>query len=104
MIINEKVKVTHPLGLHMRAGAGLVSITHQFKCAVVFKNGSKQASAKSLLNLMALGAVKGVELEVQVEGDDAGEALTAIREFFQNQFNEKTPKTEASWDSLNIHL
>ena len=50
-------------------------------------------NAKSILDLMTLGAPKGTELAIEVEGPDAQEALAAMVGVFdrvaQGDFDEK---------------
>ena len=92
MKIAKKIRVTNSLGLHLRAAAKLVSLVTKFNSEVTFRNTAYKANGKSILNLMALGAVKGAELEIELEGGDAAAAFTAISDFFENGFREKAPK------------
>jgi len=45
-------------------------------------------NARSITQLMMLGAAQGTKLKVRVEGEDAREALTAIRKLFEERFGE----------------
>lgn len=92
MKIAKKIRVTSSLGLHLRAAAKLVSLVAKFNSVVTLRNTSHKADGKSLLNLMALGAVKGAELEIELEGEDAASAFAAISDFFESGFREKAPK------------
>ena len=84
MIMAVKVTVVDPLGLHLRNAARLVLLVGQYDCDVVVQNGIRQADARSILSLMALGAAKGTELEFAVEGNEAGELLESLRDFFKD--------------------
>jgi phosphotransferase system HPr (HPr) family protein len=87
--IIKKICVNHPLGLHLRAAAKLVSMLSRFHCKVVFRKEEREAGGRSLLNLLALGAVRDTELEIDLDGEDAGEALAAIGQFFESGFFER---------------
>lgn len=89
MKLNEKVTIVNKLGLHLRAAAELVKTANKFKCQVTVKHGIQNANAKSLMGLMTLAAAKGTELEVVTEGDDAKEALAAVKALIQKKFGEK---------------
>jgi len=91
--ITKKILVKGPLGLHLRAAAEMVSIVNKFHSKVTVRKEGRQASGRSLLNLMALGAVKGTELEIELEGGDAQAALNVIEDFFGSGFHEKAPKS-----------
>jgi len=46
-------------------------------------------NAKSMTNLMMLGAAQGSKLKVRCEGTDAREALKAIQTLFDDRFGEE---------------
>ncbi|MCI8979014.1 MAG: HPr family phosphocarrier protein, partial [Lachnospiraceae bacterium] len=43
----------------------------------------KEANAKRIMALMSLGATKGTEITVKVEGPDEGEAAKLVEEFLK---------------------
>jgi len=89
MKLTEKMMIVNKLGLHLRAAAELVKTANRFKCHVAVKHGIQNANAKSLMGLMTLAAAKGTELEVTTDGEDAKEALAAVRQLLQRKFGEK---------------
>ena len=46
-------------------------------------------NAKSMTNLMMLGAAQGSKLKVRCEGPDAREALKAVQTLFDDRFGEE---------------
>jgi len=80
MSVIEKITIFHRLGLHLRAGAELARVALRFKSDIQVSNGHHQVNAKSLLGLLTLGAIYGTVLEFSVEGDDAPQAIQAIRD------------------------
>ncbi len=82
MSLSEKVVVRHRYGLHLRAAVGLILLARKYKSRIILRKGLETANAQSILGLLNLEAGRGTELEVISEGDDAGEALAEIRNYF----------------------
>ena len=89
MKLTEKMSIVNKLGLHLRAAAELVKVANKFKCQLTIHHGVQNVNVKSLMGLMTLAAGRGTELEFAAEGEDAKEALAAMRELFANKFGEK---------------
>lgn len=89
MKANEKMPIINKLGLHLRAAAELVKVANKFKCQIFIHHGVQNVNAKSLMGLMTLAAAKGTELEFAADGEDAKEALAAIRDLLAKRFGEK---------------
>ncbi len=89
-MLEGKIKVCNPLGLHVRAAAGLVRLASDFKSEIKLRRMDNHvtADAKSILSVLTLAASKGAELKIEVEGKDESEAMQAIREIFRNGFGE----------------
>lgn len=89
MKISKKFRVKNPLGLHLRAAARLIYLLHPFRSNVTIRNEGRHASGRSILNLLSLGAVHDAELEVLVEGEDAGRVLIVLQNFFEDGFRDE---------------
>ena len=74
------VSVTLPGGvdLHARPAAVFVRTAIGFRCDVWVAAGGREADAKSLMSLLALGAKGGTSLQLRAEGPDAAAALDAL--------------------------
>jgi phosphotransferase system HPr (HPr) family protein len=79
---SEAVLVTLPSGvdLHARPAADFVRTAMRFAAAIQVGAGDREADAKSLLSVLALGAKGGTELRLTAAGDDAAPALDALRD------------------------
>lgn len=86
----SRVKIINRLGLHARAAAQLVRLASGFqsKIKIIRADNAVLADAKSILSVLTLAASKGVELELEVEGEDEETAAQAIEEIFLNGFGE----------------
>jgi len=71
-------------GFHMRPMARLVQIASQFKSEIFIEFNNMRANVKNILDLMMLGINPSSELTVFAYGDDAHDAVNAIREFFRD--------------------
>ena len=81
-MLETKVKIVNPLGLHARAAAQLVRLSATFKSRICLKrtDDSVVADAKSILSVLALSASRGTELIVEVSGVDEKAALEAVEQ------------------------
>ena len=88
--VEKEITIINRLGLHARAAAQLVRLASGFqsKIKLIRTDNSVIADAKSILSVLTLAAAKGVELELEIQGDDAERAFEAVREIFNNGFGE----------------
>lgn len=70
-------------GLHARPAARFVQTAASFKSSVLVEANGKQANGKSILQVLSLAAVSGVELLITVEGPDECECAASIRDLLQ---------------------
>ena len=64
--------------LHARPAAEFVRAAMQFSARIVSSVGARDADAKSLLSVLALGAKGGTALRLRADGDDAFAAVAAL--------------------------
>jgi phosphotransferase system HPr (HPr) family protein len=64
--------------LHARPAASFVRAAFGFSSSITVAANGREANAKSLLAVLALGAKGGTELRLSAQGDDAGAALDAL--------------------------
>jgi phosphotransferase system HPr (HPr) family protein len=77
---SSEATVALPAGvaLHARPAATFVKTALRFRCRVTVASDGKVADAKSILAVLALGAVGGSVLRLTAEGEDAPAALDAL--------------------------
>ncbi len=84
--------IRNKIGLHMRPASEFVKTAGRFKAGIRARNldrpDSRPGNAKSLLDVMKLGVSQGHRLELQLEGDDAQEALIALEKLVAGNFGE----------------
>jgi phosphotransferase system HPr (HPr) family protein len=64
--------------LHARPAADFVKTAMRFDAQIVVGANGRDANAKSLLSVLALGAKGGTTLRLSADGDDAGAAVHAL--------------------------
>lgn len=72
------VRLPGDVDLHARPAADFVRCAMRFDASIRVASGDREADAKSLLAVLALGAKGGTEMRLRAEGDDAPEALHAM--------------------------
>ncbi len=87
-----KIKVAHPAGLHARPAALFVQTANKYSSEILVKNLAEEsdvANAKSILCVLTLGVMQNHEIEINAEGDDAKDALDALKALIENNFGEE---------------
>ena len=74
------VRLPADVDLHARPAADFVRAAMGFSAAIQVAVNGREADAKSLLTVLALGAKGGTELRLTAAGEDAEAALDALRE------------------------
>ena len=66
--------------LHARPAADFVRTAMGFTASIKVAAGEREADAKSLLSVLALGAKGGTEIRLTANGEDAEAGLDALRD------------------------
>ncbi len=82
--------IHHKVGLHARPAALFVQTAKQFHSDIKVVHGAKEANAKSILSVLALGAEQGAVIIIRAEGKDADQSLAALTALVESDFGEKT--------------
>jgi len=78
-----EIVIHNPTGLHARPAKVLVKLAKQFQSDIKIKHGEKTANAKSMVSVLTLGASKGSNVTVMVDGEDEETALAEIEAAIQ---------------------
>ncbi len=82
------LEIKNKVGLHARPAAMFVQLANKFKSEIRVLKGNVNANAKSILNVLTLGANQGSVIKLQAEGEDAESALKALEELVTSNFGE----------------
>lgn len=85
-VFRRSVSVKSEHGLHIRPCTQLAQLSMKYQSRVRLGRDGKFVDAKSILELMTLGAASGSVLELEVEGPDAAEAMEHLAALFETHF------------------
>ena len=87
-MLKQDVIIINKLGLHARASAKLTQLASQFPCEVWLSRNTRRINAKSIMGVMMLAAAKGSTINVETNGEQEQEAMTAIVALINDYFGE----------------
>ena len=79
MPASSEVTLPVEVDLHARPAAVFVRTAMRFTSRIMVAAGDREADAKSLLSVLALGAKGGTTLRLRAEGGDAADAVDVLR-------------------------
>jgi phosphotransferase system HPr (HPr) family protein len=74
------VRLPEDVALHARPAGAFVRAAAAFDAAIEVRANGRQANAKSILEILGLGADGGTELAIFASGDDAAAAVAQLAE------------------------
>ncbi|MCM8824061.1 MAG: HPr family phosphocarrier protein [Candidatus Omnitrophica bacterium] len=77
----EEVVVNNNEGLHARPAALFVQIANKFDSSVKIEKDGLIVDGKSIIALLSLGLTKGTKIKLILEGEDASQAFSELKEF-----------------------
>lgn len=85
-----ELPVEHAHGLHLRPAAQFVRLAARYRAAVRVTNltrgAARDANARSLLEVTALGVDGGHRIRITATGEDAEEAVGALADLVRSDF------------------
>jgi phosphocarrier protein len=87
-MIKSSINISNKLGLHARASAKLTKLAGGFRSEIHLSRAGRRINAKSIMGVMMLAAGLGSEIEIETEGPDEQEAMTALRDLIDAKFGE----------------
>ena len=88
-MIQTSITINNKLGLHARASAKLTKLAGSFKSEIHLSRNGRRVNAKSIMGvMMMLAAGLGSQVDIEVEGSDAQDAMDALRRLIEAKFGE----------------
>ena len=87
-MVSQDILIINRLGLHARAAAQLVRLANEYPCEISIDKAGQISDAKSVMQVLMLGATAGTTLKVIADGEQEEEALKAVVDLFAARFNE----------------
>ncbi len=86
--LSAELEIKNRKGLHARAAAAFVKTVENFDAEVEVERIGQCVSGCSIMGLMMLAAAKGTTILVKTSGNQAQQALDALKELVDNKFGE----------------
>ncbi|NLA78082.1 MAG: phosphocarrier protein HPr [Erysipelothrix sp.] len=84
-MVEVKVLVVDPVGLHARPATVAVNAASKFKSDIKISFKGKTVNMKSIMGVMSLGIPTQSEVVITAEGEDAQQAIDGIQEVLRTQ-------------------
>lgn len=84
----REMKIQNELGLHARAAAAFVKVANRYRSEITVRKDNVSVNGKSIMGVLMLAASNGTSIEVEANGDDANDALSALAELVDAKFGE----------------
>jgi len=78
-----KYTITDPVGIHARPAGQLVKAAKALTSHVTIRAGKKEADATRLMAVMGMGVTQGMEVTVELSGEDEEQDYATLKEFFE---------------------
>ncbi len=100
-VVTSTLEIHAENGLHIRPAEALARLANKFSSRVEIVYEKQRVDAKSIMEMLTLGAGQGATLQLEACGNDAEEAIAAILSLVENNFeansgNPPTPKPTRS--------
>ena len=86
-LIKKKLIVKNKQGLHARPAAIFVQVANKFDSRITIKRDEEEVNGKSIMGILMLGAEKGSEILIEVDGEDAEVAMIELEKLIVNEEN-----------------
>lgn len=86
--LKRVVTISNRKGLHARASAKLAKLAATLPTKVMITNDGETADARSIMDLLCLGAALGTDITISASGPAAEAALDKVEALIQDGFGE----------------
>ncbi len=83
MAKNCKMTIENTSGIDARLATEIVQKASEFQSEMTLKYSGKEVDLKSILGIMSLAVLNGAKIDIEASGDDAEEAIAALREMIK---------------------
>ena len=92
-ILKQSIRIMNIRGLHARAANKFARLVETFKSDVRVIHQGESANGVHRMDLLMLVAHQGCTIEIEVDGDDAEQAISALAALVENGFGELDEET-----------
>ena len=85
---SRDVTIQTNVGLHARPATFFIQKANSYKSSIWVEKGDRRVNAKSLLGVLSLGIIKGMDVTLIADGSDEAEALDGLAELIATGFED----------------
>lgn len=85
---SKEVLVQNQVGLHARPATFFIQKANEFKSSIWVEKEERRVNAKSLLGVLSLGIVGGVNIRIIADGSDEQQAVDSLVDLVNSGFAE----------------
>lgn len=86
ILVSKRFVVSARNGLHIRPAEQLARLANRFSSKIELIYESQRVDAKSIMELLTLGASEGAGVAIEARGSDAQEAVDAVLALVEREF------------------
>ena len=87
-MITREVTIKNSVGLHARPATFFIQKANSFKSSISVEREDRRVNAKSLLGVLSLGIVNGMQITLVADGPDEEEAIEALTDLIENELDD----------------
>ncbi|MGI9457086.1 MAG: HPr family phosphocarrier protein [Aeoliella sp.] len=95
-VVTQTFVVSAEHGLHLRPAEQLARLAGRYASQIGLVYQSQRVDAKSIMEMLTLGASKGASVVVEARGCDAADAVEAIMALASNDFSSEEDSTSTT--------
>ena len=86
--LSEEITIKNSQGLHARPAALFVQVASRYNSSVTIEKDGEKINGKSIMGILTLGVQPGAIIKLEVDGDDAKEVFTELKELLEKDVTE----------------
>ena len=87
-MVTSEVTIKNSVGLHARPATFFIQKANSFKSSIWVEREDRRVNAKSLLGVLSLGIVKGMDITLVADGPDEEAALEALTTLIDSELDD----------------
>lgn len=87
-MVSRNVTIRNSQGLHARPATFFIQKANSYKSSIWVEKGDRRVNAKSLLGILSLAVVKGMEITLLADGADEAAAVEGLALLVENELSD----------------
>jgi phosphocarrier protein len=88
-MIEQTLRIVNEKGLHARASARFVEVVEAHDARAEVERDGQRVPGDSIMGLLTLGAARGTEIRVRIDGPEAEALAAALERLVADRFGEQ---------------